>query len=288
LTSKRTLSQTTCCAMAKYEKVSLTENLEEVEEDSDVVTSAFNMASLETAGAAEIADDEVLETNVFNDDEDPGNDGAFDIESTEPATAKCKDCDKPRKRCCCRMVGRCILIAGDLACNSTGPMSWMPCLLYGPDWPTNIYTHILVIGPFTAFALSTLPQYGMVVHAIGYFLLIGTLGSLFIVSSQDPGIEGEPDRQRSLADLDTGLEGTICTKCHVFKSRLKNVVHCHDCGICVYGYDHHCPWMGKCIGGRTQRAFYSFLFFVFTLLIYVMIAVISLPHSATRKAKYGG
>lgn len=31
--------------------------------------------------------------------------------------------------------------------------------------------------------------------------------------------------------------------------------HCHECEICVQGYDHHCPWIGKCIGKGNFRVF---------------------------------
>jgi hypothetical protein len=34
--------------------------------------------------------------------------------------------------------------------------------------------------------------------------------------------------------------------------------HCLDCGVCVVGYDHHCVWMGTCIGASNFRQFVRF------------------------------
>ena len=35
--------------------------------------------------------------------------------------------------------------------------------------------------------------------------------------------------------------------------------HCHDCGVCVRGYDHHCIVLGNCIGKNNLYAFYALL-----------------------------
>ena len=35
--------------------------------------------------------------------------------------------------------------------------------------------------------------------------------------------------------------------------------HCTDCGVCYLGWDHHCPWVGTCIGEGNQLPFYIFL-----------------------------
>lgn len=37
-----------------------------------------------------------------------------------------------------------------------------------------------------------------------------------------------------------------CSVCKMEKEA--GTVHCTVCDICVRGFDHHCPWIGKCIG----------------------------------------
>lgn len=36
--------------------------------------------------------------------------------------------------------------------------------------------------------------------------------------------------------------------------------HCSQCGVCVEVHDHHCPWVGTCIGYRNVKYFIAFLF----------------------------
>ena len=35
--------------------------------------------------------------------------------------------------------------------------------------------------------------------------------------------------------------------------------HCHDCGRCVRRLDHHCWWLGSCVGAGNHRLFLAYL-----------------------------
>jgi len=48
-----------------------------------------------------------------------------------------------------------------------------------------------------------------------------------------------------------------CSKCQL--EQTKGTAHCDICRCCIRGHDHHCPWMGKCIGQRTSCCFYAYL-----------------------------
>jgi hypothetical protein len=47
-----------------------------------------------------------------------------------------------------------------------------------------------------------------------------------------------------------------CDYCQATQPR--DGAHCLDCGVCVAGYDHHCVWMGTCIGASNAKQFVRF------------------------------
>ena len=47
-----------------------------------------------------------------------------------------------------------------------------------------------------------------------------------------------------------------------------NAVHCPECNACIIGFDHHCVWMGICIGKNNFTAFVIFNLSWFLYLMY--------------------
>lgn len=50
-----------------------------------------------------------------------------------------------------------------------------------------------------------------------------------------------------------------CFACHLYKPDL--AYHCRICQQCVYNFDHHCPYVNKCIGRNNYRPFITFLLY---------------------------
>jgi hypothetical protein len=49
-----------------------------------------------------------------------------------------------------------------------------------------------------------------------------------------------------------------CSICKVLTPEEKDIMHCHECGFCIEKMDHHCPWMGQCVGKRNMKWFALF------------------------------
>lgn len=68
-------------------------------------------------------------------------------------------------------------------------------------------------------------------------------------------------------------DGPNCPFCSASKPPLTS--HCRTCNTCIYRRDHHCPWMGQCVGIHNQANFFLFLFNVLlstVLVLYVEYA----------------
>lgn len=65
---------------------------------------------------------------------------------------------------------------------------------------------------------------------------------------------------------------------------IRNSYHCRDCDVCIQGYDHHCPWVSKCIGKRNLYYFYAFvastpLFLVYAMIVFMYVIASTAVHA---------
>ncbi|XP_057820918.1 protein S-acyltransferase 10 isoform X1 [Cryptomeria japonica] len=64
-----------------------------------------------------------------------------------------------------------------------------------------------------------------------------------------------------------------CAYCHCWQPPRSK--HCHDCEKCVLRFDHHCVWLGTCIGQGNHCKFWWYLFedsmlCIWTAAMYIM------------------
>lgn len=62
----------------------------------------------------------------------------------------------------------------------------------------------------------------------------------------------------------------FCEFCNIF--RPLRTSHCHECNNCVLTFDHHCVWLGTCIGRRNYTAFFFFVTVLATFVSFMLVA----------------
>uniref|UniRef100_A0A3Q3C8Y5 Palmitoyltransferase n=1 Tax=Haplochromis burtoni TaxID=8153 RepID=A0A3Q3C8Y5_HAPBU len=136
-----------------------------------------------------------------------------------------------------------------------------------------------------------------VIPVIGGVLFLFVLGTLLRTSFSDPGVlpRASPDeaadleRQIDVANGGTGyrppprtkevvingqtVKLKYCFTCKIF--RPPRASHCSLCDNCVERFDHHCPWVGNCVGRRNYRFFYMFILSLSFLTIFIFAFVIT-------------
>lgn len=173
----------------------------------------------------------------------------------------------------------------------------MPCR---PDYYRAVLTLLalnVVGGLFLAFPAQyfLLEQGNPVWLVLMALLQLTSSVLLYRVATSNPGHMPRQISESSFPTLAhpsvhaflTSVRGRLttmkyCETCHVY--RPPRTVHCSDCGLCILRFDHHCPWVGNCVGLGNYRLFFIFLS---VLVLYTLVGFAgSVTHLTTVSVKY--
>ena len=145
-------------------------------------------------------------------------------------------------------VGNCYAFLG----NNEGD----PKIIIGPQWPMFVALTLLVNIIVWFFIIRYWFKYSTFFKCVGIFCVLFfqiTFTHCFIINPGFP--KNDIGRQTGIPKE----QYRFCPECRFYYDVNKKVNHCFDCGICIEGYDHHCPWVSKCIGNKNLYSFYCFM-----------------------------
>jgi hypothetical protein len=138
----------------------------------------------------------------------------------------------------------------------------------------------VIIIPTILFIVFVTESISRIMTAFTIALFLFVLFSLSHTAFSDPGIvfHHEYEIDPEAAERDRVIQ---CAQCNV--KRPSTARHCYRCGVCVdrvaslclsssnpSQLDHHCPFMGKCIGKKNLYSFYAFIGSVYLHTYYVL------------------
>ncbi|CAG9315370.1 unnamed protein product [Blepharisma stoltei] len=140
------------------------------------------------------------------------------------------------------------------------------CGIKPPQRPVKYRRTLLVL--FLGLLIFGCVSNLLVIHQnLEFFILNGfELFLFFIICHKNPGYLKKNPETTLLSLCEEYECNQICPECIL--KRMPRSRHCQICNKCVEKFDHHCPWINNCIGGKNLGLFYIFLLVTLIFLLW--------------------
>lgn len=156
-----------------------------------------------------------------------------------------------------------------------GDKNCSPLIVIGPQWPMYFFCCLIITIFYCLFFKSFWVYINIFFKLIGILVFLTFFISYSYTSLINPGIPKYDEN----AILGKPRENyRFCGICCIWVNLDESTTHCYDCNVCYEGYDHHCPWTGKCIAKKNINSFYVFLVSILCTFCYFVTALTHAQH----------
>lgn len=132
-----------------------------------------------------------------------------------------------------------------------------------------IVSFILFSIPFVLSLIIYINLKSYFIYIISIILYVISLFSLIKGGCTDPGIIPRqmgthlfrPKKEFKMVSNGSFVVFSYCPTCNIF--RPPRTSHCAVCDNCCQRFDHHCIWLGNCIGKRNYKYFFLLVLSLF-------------------------
>lgn len=235
------------------------------EEDDDASSQPEDLEPLAMGGIEPMEIEQAPSTEEGTEDDDLeallGDGSNGDHQSRQRASIKKGGCCKSKR------VGNITIVCG--GCHERSGFGIVGPHFFGPP------VVLLIVGWASHYFVRRAMHIGPISTGICFLFMVGTVYYLLDTSYRDPGVVmGRPPSSEDLSQY------RWCDFCNVYQP--PDGAHCPECNVCIAGYDHHCVWMGVCIGKKNMKSFMRFNMCWLLYLLYSVFWVTALGPWVTK------
>jgi len=128
---------------------------------------------------------------------------------------------------------------------------------------------LTVVGVGVAVVLPRHTAWWLLHYTLTAWLIFNIAFNYLATLIRDPGTvtaNRQPAQSVQTGSLDCY---TFCGRCNAAKPPTAH--HCSKCAKCIEGLDHHCVFIGSCVGAGNRRAFVVFVYWTVIGCVYVYL-----------------